>query len=220
MLSTPNHLGSALAMRFRLAVFPHPFPTDHPSFLAALAGFQRLAASRSIHRQPLREGRYHTLLKYAKVWFTEMFLLQLLVALSLGYDLLLRIGEAHGIYPHHVSAGQDGLLVCLERSKTDPLARGIYLRITDASTAELLQQLTSATKQGPLITIPPSVINDFIRAVARAEGWQGFYSFHSLRHGKATDLWLRTGNIYTVMMAGRWKSRAAARWYLHIISPQ
>ena len=217
--STPNHLRSALALRYRMAVFPQPFPTNHPSFLAALAGYQRLAASRSRHRQPLRQERYRMLVSYAKAWFNGLFLLQLLAALSLGYELLMRISEARAVHPHHVSAGQDGMLVYLERSKTDPLARGISLRITDVFTAQCLQQLLAVTKQGPLITISTDTINEFISSVARAERWKGFYSFHSLRHGKATDIWLRTGNIYAVMLAGRWKSRASARWYLHIISP-
>ena len=47
--------------------------------------------------------------------------------------------------------------------------------------------------------------------------WPGYYSYHSLRHGRATDIWLATGSLEAVMRAGRWSTKSAARWYVHVL---
>ena len=217
--ATPNHLRSALAMRCRMAVLPAPFVTDHPSFLAALAGYEKLAAGRSVRREALRVTQVGILQRYALRQFGGLRLLQIQVGIALGYELLLRIEELRATFPHHITEGTDGLLLFLEKSKTDPLGRGIQLRISNPLTVSRLRRLVLATGHGPLFPLPAQIFNCFIQSVALAEGWKGFFSYHSLRHGKATYLWLQTKNIFTVMLAGRWKTRAAARWYLHILDP-
>jgi len=217
--ATPNHLRSAIAMRCRMAVMPAPFVTDHPSFLSALAGYERMAAGRSVRREALRASRVIVLQRYALQRFGGLRLLQVQVGIALGYELLLRIEELRATCVHHITDGTDGLLLFLGISKTDTLGRGIQLRISNPLTVSRLRRLVRATGHGPLFPFPAQVFNTFIQCVAQAEGWKGFFSYHSLRHGRATDLWLETKNLYTVMLAGRWKTRAAARWYLHILDP-
>ena len=41
--------------------------------------------------------------------------------------------------------------------------------------------------------------------------------YHSFRHGTASDIWLQTKDLQQVQSAGRWLTKAAARWYIHII---
>ena len=51
---------------------------------------------------------------------------------------------------------------------------------------------------------------------ARDARWEGYFSFHSLRHGKASDLWDATHSLPMVMAAGRWLTIAATRLYIHV----
>jgi len=216
--ATPNITRSAIALQCCLGLLPEPFITAHPSVKAALKGFKRRAACRSVRRQPIGKARYAKLLSIAKELTPPSLWVQVEAALALGYEVLFRMQESLEVRASHVSFTPEGVLIFLPSSKTDQFRRGISLRVKEHRLCSLLRQLCA--QRGPhqrLFNISAGLLNGLIRTAASYWGWAGFFSFHSLRHGRATDLWLTTGSLEAVMHAGRWRSKAAARWYIHVI---
>ena len=83
----------------------------------------------------------------------------------------------------------------------------------------LCQQLAEMIADTPpdafVFTISRTLLNHVIRLVARECHWEGYFSFHSLRHGRAADIWEEYHSMPMLMAAGRWLSIAAARMYIH-----
>ena len=218
--ATPNALRSGIALAFRRALRDPPYPTDHPSVKSALKGYKRAAACRSVKRMPIVYAMYCFVLQFVAIDVDLDERNQVHAAVRLGYELLLRVSEVLAICVHHLLLLATCVEITIPSSKTDQLARGITFRITDPTLCRLLAELVARVKSGPLFSITATQLNAIIRAVAARGHWQGYYSFHSLRHGKATDLWLSTGDILLVMRAGRWSTAAATRWYIHkIVAP-
>ena len=219
--ATPNTIRSAVALACRRAVLPPPYPTDHPSVKAALLGYKRRAAHRSTRRLPIRKAMLPHLLATAKKICPAEWWPQVHAAYRLGYDLLLRSGEILPMLGGQVECRPIGVSVYVPVSKTDQLGRGIWLFSHDQVLCGLLQQLgADCLPQSPLFTVPAlrRFLNQIIVYASSTGGWPpGKYSFHSLRHGHATDAFAATRNIEHVMHIGRWSTRAAARWYLHEI---
>ena len=216
--ATPNLTRSAIALQCCLGLLPAPFITSHPAVIAALKGFKRRAADRSVRREPIGRVRYARLQFLAKHMLPPSLWVQVEAALALGYEALLRVQETLSVFVAHVSFTPDGVLIFLPCSKTDQFRKGIYLRIRERKLCTVLRQLCAHRKPDqPLFTISAGLLNAVIRQVAADEAWLGYFSYHSLRHGKATDLWLATGSLEALMKAGRWSSKAAARWYVHVL---
>ena len=92
------------------------------------------------------------------------------------------------------------------------------MRVRERRLCMLLRQLCAHRQPDQkLFSISACLLNAVIKQAAAYWSWPGYFSYHSLRHGKATDLWLATGSLEELMKAGRWSTRAAARWYVHVL---
>ena len=216
--STPNALRSGLAQKYRISLRDPPYPTDHPSVKLALEGYRRAAASRAQKRMPILLAMYRFLLSLVPLLVAMQLRNQVEALFTLGYELLLRVSEALAIWVHHLTFHADYIDLLIPSSKSDPMARGISIRIRDAKLRSLLVECALSTPHGPIFTVDAAFLNDVIRGAAARGGWSGYFSFHSLRHGKATDLWLTTGDMALVQRAGRWATKAACRWYIHVLT--
>ena len=213
-----NLTRSAVALAYRIAQVDPPYITDHPSVKAALKGFERLAACRSKRRNGIRKAQRDTLLQVIYPWVPTALWLQVFIAIMLGSEMLFRVSEVLDSWSNHYHFEPGAVLLYLPHSKTDQLRKGVHIRSTHQVLAQCLWRLCAGVPADkPLFTITADYLNELIRRGAQALGWQGYYSFHSFRHGTATDLWLSTRDLHQVQLAGRWITKAAARWYIHII---
>jgi len=216
--ATPNLTRSAIALQCCLGLLPAPFITSHPSVIAALKGYKRRAASRSVRREPIGRARYNRLLALARQLVPAAMWLQVEAALALGYEALFRVQESLSVVGAHVSFTAEGVLIFLPSSKTDQFRKGVYMRVRDRRLCHLLRRLCATTQpHQQLFSITAKFLNSIIRQAASYYAWPGFFSYHSLRHGRATDIWLTTRSLEAVMQAGRWSTKSAARWYVHVL---
>ena len=216
--SAANLTRSAVALAYRLAQMDPPYVTDHPSVKAALKGFKRLAAPRAVRRCGIRKAARDQLLTSIYPGVPPFLWLQVFCAMMLGSVLLLRVSEVLGSLGGHFSFEDGAVLLFLPTSKTDQLRKGVYMRSTHPHLIQCLRCLCAGIHPDqPVFTVSADYLNDLIKRGACALGWKGYYSFHSFRHGTATDIWLRTRDLQQVQLAGRWLTKAAARWYIHII---
>ena len=216
--ATPNAVRSAVADAFNVAFKSPPYPTDHPSVKSALKGYKRAAAGRSRNRQGIQRPYLQQLLERARLRVPPALWLQVEALYRVGYEALLRISESLGLRPENITMVEEAVEIYLCHSKTDQYGKGVSVRVTCPRLRELLHTLKATTPMGqPIFTVSADYVNAIISEVAQEAQWSGFYSYHSLRHGRATDLWITTRDIHRVMLAGRWSTRAAARWYIHTI---
>jgi len=216
--ATPNLTRAAIALQSCLALLPAPFITSHPAIIAALKGYKRRAAYRSVRREPLGQARYAQLLARARQLVPPALWEQVEAALALGYAVLFRVSEALNVLVCHISFTPAGILIFLPHSKTDQFRKGVYMRVQDRRLCTLLRGLCANRQPGqPIFSITAALLNAVIRQAAAYWAWPGFFSFHSLRHGRATDVWLASRSLEAVMSVGRWSSKSAARWYIHVL---
>ena len=140
------------------------------------------------------------------------------VAMMLGSEMLLRVSEVLESEAAHYEFSTKAVELYLPHSKTDQLRRGVRIKSTHPMLCRMLRKLCAGVPPGQRIfTIQAAYLNELIRKGANVLGWEGYYSFHSFRHGTATDIWLETKDLHKVQLAGRWWTKAAARWYIHVI---
>ena len=216
--ATPNLTRAAIALQSCLGLLPAPFITSHPAIIAALKGYKRRAAYRSVRREPIGKARYAKLLARAKQLVPPALWAQVEAALALGYEVLFRVQEALNVLVAHVSFTPEGVLIFLPQSKTDQFRKGVYMRVRERRLCNLLRSLCANRQpHQKLFSITAQLLNAVIRQAAAYWSWPGYFSFHSLRHGRATDIWLATGSLEAVMNVGRWRTKSAARWYVHVL---
>lgn len=215
--ATANLIRSALALSCRMWLVEQPFITDHPSVKAALLGYRRMAAYRCTRRSPIRHGRLLHLIHAVQRWVPQALRGQVTLAYRLGYAALLRISELLGIRCRHLKFVGRGVQILIPFSKTDQLGHGIHVLVRcPVICQQLAQMVTGLPPDAFIFRISSTLLNNVIRLTARDSRWTGYFSFHSLRHGKASDLWDATHSLPLVMAAGRWSSVAAARLYIHV----
>ena len=218
---TPNNIRSAVAMRCRECYMTPPYVTDHPSVKAALEGYRRLAAARSKKRQPIGETRLEQLLSNMRrvcPWVPKALWGLITAAFRVAYRGFFRICEVKGFRRFHVVITEWEITCYLPTSKSDRLGHGVTVHIHDQQAIQLLQGYWQATApEAYLFPLDPAMLNAIIEQTAKALGWVGYFSFHSFRHGAATDFWRRTHDLQLLMARGRWRSKGAARYYVHDI---
>ena len=215
--STANLLRSALALSSRIWMVEQPFVTDHPSVKAALLGYRRLAAYRSTRRSPIRHPRLLHLLRMSSCWVPPQLRSQVALAFRLGYAALLRISELLGIRRRHVRFVRNRVHIYLPSSKNDQMAQGMTVVVRCPMVSQqLAERIADLPPHSFVFTISSTLLNHVIRLVACEAHWEGYFSFHSLRHGRASDLWEEFHSMPLLMAAGRWWSIAAARIYIHV----
>ena len=216
---TPNNMRCAVAMRCRESFMPPPYVTDHPSVKSALEGYRRLAAHRSKKRQPIGEARMEQLLRNMKrvcPWVPVELWSLITASFLLAYRGFLRISEVKGLRRRHVVITAQEITCFIQSSKSDRLGHGVTVHIHDQRVIQLMQHYWLVTAHDAyLFPLDPTMLNTIIEQTAKAVRWVGYFSFHSFRHGAATDLWRRTHNLPLLMARGRWRSKGAARYYLH-----
>ena len=140
-------------------------------------------------------------------------------AFMLGSEMLLRINESLASLAGHYVFTAAAVDLFLPQSKTDQLRHGVSIRSTHPMLVRCMQRLCEGVQPGQRIfSVTAAYLNELIARGATILGWQGYYSYHSFRHGTASDIWLQTKDLQQVQIAGRWLTKAAARWYIHIIS--
>lgn len=186
-------------------------------FKAFLKSFKKLTLSRRKQRSPIRSSNLNFLVSVVmKSQLAPGIKDQLRLMYEIGYWALARIGEVLPLTrggPTSVTVPAPGKLeINWEKTKTSPLP----VKRTFDIPVEMgvrLEKLISRTPQGKRIfaSITRSSANTVITKVFPPH--QGFYSFHSLRHGRARDLWATQPQVQ-VMWAGRWASMGSLRIYL------
>ena len=215
--STANLLRSALALSCRIWMVRQPYVTDHPSVKAALLGYRRLASYRSTRRSPIRHARLLSLIRMAAYWVPPVLMRQVVLAFRLGYAALLRISELLAIRRRQVSLARNRVLIFLPSSKNDQMSHGMTVVVRCPIVyQQLAERIADLPPQSFVFTVSSTLLNHVIRLVAREAHWEGYFSFHSLRHGRASDLWEEHHSLPMLMAAGRWLSMAAARIYIHV----
>lgn len=181
------------------------------TFKDYLVGFRKLTAHRRKDRKAITQEHLKTLLEYTALHLKPEIARVLTAAFIMGYYCLFRISE---------------LLQIRKVSFSDP---NVMTYIIDFPTKTEVGQVTRA------ITLPPNVYvflkqfwgsrtdravfgnlgrelpNKLIQACFARMG--GFWSFHSLRHGRARDLYCIIP-LERVMFFGRWRSRQSALLYI------
>ena len=213
-----NFTRCAVALAYRIAQFDPPYVTDHPSVKAALKGFQRAAANRVTRRCGIGRVMREQLLKVLFPLVPLELWPQVYGAFMVGSEMLLRINEALASLAGHYGFTATAVDLYLPQSKSDQLRHGVSIRSTHPMLVRCMRRLCEGLQPGQRIfTVTAAYLNELIGRGATILGWQGYYSYHSFRHGTASDIWLHTKDLQQVQSAGRWLTKAAARWYIHII---
>ena len=141
------------------------------------------------------------------------------ISLLVGYYGLLRTGEllslqAHQI--HMISASKPAVLNLglTKTGKRQGAAESVTL--TEVEVLKLLYTWKQQAGQFEFLTSKPHVWRDTFNTCLSAlklDGW-GFRPY-SLRRGGATTLFLKTGSLDRVIIAGRWAALKTARIYLN-----
>ena len=218
---TPNNMRSAVALQCRQRIMTPPYVTDHPSVKSALEGYRRMAAARIKKRQPIGDRRLEQLIQNMRricPWVPAALWPLIMAAYRVAYRGFFRISELKGFIRRQVGITEQEMTYYLPTSKSDKLGHGVTVHIYEQRARELLRGYWQATApDAVLFPLCPRMLNAIIAQTAKALGWSGYFSFHSLRHGAATDFWQRTHDLQRLMAAGRWRTKGAARYYIHDI---
>jgi len=143
--------------------------------------------------------------------------------ISLGLSLMRRAGElaALRIDDIHVHDGQQAV-VCIRRSKTDQLGRGLDLPVTGPPVTLLTRwlqvrhllvprspHLFVSTTGAPLTT---AAIGSIVKRAAALAGLEGSFSAHSLRIGGASAALAAGSSLSQIQAIGGWSSDSVLRY--------
>lgn len=142
------------------------------------------------------------------------------IAVLLGFDCFLRVGEIVGLHHEDVADAKDArigvksidMTIRLRATKTGP---NQWVIVENPSVKTLLRKLVANTPSGKLI-FPFSTQNFRLRfKTACAQlGLSPRYVPHSLRHGGATRWHLLGHPVEDILIRGRWASTKSARRYI------
>lgn len=214
--STANQIRNAVTKVLEVSGKEHILRGSR--FKQFLKGYKNLTLTRKKQRMPIRK---HDLCRLnQKVLSTSLNLQtkeRILVAYLLGYTLLLRISEVLVMREDSLRFIREGdkysIRYTLHSSKTAQNQTVHRLVEVPQSSYTVLNNFWSKNSKDPWGEVGSKILNEIITETFATE--KGFYSFHSLRHGGARDLYSpRTRDM--VMYIGRWKSWATLKIYLGI----
>jgi integrase len=147
------------------------------------------------------------------------------IALLLAFDCFLRVGELTRIrrtdiiMPNDPRMGraQPTMSVVLRRAKTGKLQS---VDIVDKAVASLVALWVRSLSPDPrdadprIFPFSPDYFRRLMHRTSVALRLPTVYTPHSLRHGGATDDFLRNGSIERVQFRGRWKHLDSVRRYV------
>jgi integrase len=144
------------------------------------------------------------------------------LALLLGFDCYLRIGEILGLKVGDVAVNDDarlgaayrGVMIRLARTKT---GANQAVSVESADVSRLLAEHVRAKsdRAAPVFDVARHAFYDLFHRACAAFGLDGYgYSPHSLRHGGATRHHLQGRPITDIQFRGRWSSSKSVRTYI------
>lgn len=198
----PNFARSWLAL-YEKVKFNRQIITASFRVKMALEGYRRLDARRERVRSPISSRLLRRLIQPTVPKPTRMLFL-------LSYIFLLRVSEALSVAQGQgtVKKTTKGYVLFLPKSKADPEGRGVsvFFRKSEVP-ADLVSLLDKLIKKLPLQVCPsPPDLNACVHSVLGAS-----YTFHSLRHGRATDLFKEGMTLPRLMSLGRWTPSQPSR---------
>lgn len=143
------------------------------------------------------------------------------VALLVGFDCLLRVGELARLRREDVVEAGD--------PRVGAASDGVWLRITKAKTgrnqlvcvfrphvATLVHSLLAITpRRALLFDVTADALRRLFKRACSALGLSDRYVPHSLRHGGATWMRMTGSSVESILERGRWASVKSARTYIN-----
>lgn len=142
------------------------------------------------------------------------------LAVLLAFEGLLRISEVVGLRVQDVAdtrdarlgVAQEGMSLRLRRTKT---GTNQFVSILNPLVVALLRlHIGGRSGDVPLFRFSVAQLRNSFKAVLASLGLHQGYVFHSLRHGRATELFLLGTRIEDILLLGRWASNKSARTYV------
>lgn len=198
-------------VRMTLPQYRLSLPRSH----AAINGFHRLTPG--VRRPPIA---WSVALVIAK-WMVSNGYFRYGVAMIVGFDCFLRIGEIRGIHKSDVAfqgdlrMGDDipDVFIHLRHTKTGD-HQGVP--VLNEHAIILLRAVVTLTKHDDDLLFPfsSSSFNSLVKRASAALGITVPFTSHSLRHGGATRYRLLGWRIDDLMERGRWSSSKSVRRYI------
>ena len=142
------------------------------------------------------------------------------MAVLLGFDCFLRIGELVGLRVEDVADVKDARIgvdsvdmsLRLRSTKTGP---NQWVVVENPIVKTLLRQLLASSEPGSfLFPFKASLFRHYFKAACSDLGLSPAYVPHSLRHGGATYHHLLGRPMEDILLRGRWASSKSARRYI------
>jgi integrase len=142
------------------------------------------------------------------------------VATLLAFDCLLRVSELMSLRREDVAFPNDSRMgaeyrvttIAIRQAKT---GKNQSVVVQNPDVVQLLRARVAATKRGGLLFRGrPATYRALFKRVCSELSLSHSYVPHSLRHGGATRLHLRSVPLEDIMMRGRWASAKSARTYV------
>lgn len=210
----------AMCCYYGLVMLAPSWKNALPTAKLALKGYQNLFPS--VAYPPMKRQLVHLVAAHLLAQDKR----DMAVAVLLAFEGLLRIGEVVGL---HVSDLVDclddrlplgvevpGFALRLRRTKTGPEQ---WAHVDDPFVVRVLRQHVARVHPSKRATarLFPFNAAQLRRAFKKSVHVLGLgfnYVFHSLRHGRATEMFLSRKPLEDVLSAGRWASTKTARHYV------
>lgn len=204
--SVPNFARSWLAVYEKLK-FNRQVISGSFAVKMALHGYESLSQQFKSVRRPL-------LLEKLRLLMSPSVPKSVQKCLLLGYVFLLRTSEVISLTQGEgkIERVRCGFTLYLKRSKGDPMGKGVSV-FFKLSEIPLWCQGALADMQPEVcrhVCPAPENLNATIHRLLGAD-----FTFHCLRHGRATELFKAGTPISRIMVLGRWATKEAVVCYLH-----
>ena len=137
------------------------------------------------------------------------------ILLLLGYFALLRMSEAMRMNAGQISFKEETVEICVCNPKIDQRGPQMVRLTTHNTPKEVLKIFidffSKHSQDNPFEKMSARKINQYIHKVLGIT-----FFFHSLRHGRATDLRKQNWSLADIMRIGRWASLGGVMCYLHV----
>ena len=175
---------------------------------AALRGWRRMVPS--VKRPPLPVQVLYVMARFIKV---ELNLSYLALLFLLAFDGYLRIGEVCSLKVKDVRLVPTGAVLRLVSTKTGP---NQTVKVRSLTMVRLLRRLVSGRKpEESLFGYSKESVGSYFRMVVAVHGWGAcLFTFHSIRHGAATEDLIQGVELQEVLRRGRWAAAKSARHYI------
>jgi integrase len=184
-----------------------------------LKGYQRRWALKGYKpRAPIDRSMLSTLSDFAiRVVKEGLHRKEVAAAFLLAYWGLMRISEVAGLTGSSFSLRAGALYIRVRKSKNDQLAKGQVVCLPLSALPGPVERWLLSFEAGDKNSqaTGPGTGPEFWRKIVKDCFGRDEVVFHSLRHGRATDMHKDGIPLAKIMEAGRWRSRHACLCYIH-----